>query len=95
MHKSLEEEWNRFFLEKHLDDVVNTGYFTGYSFQKEIDTDEIEEVTFVSDYYCRDLEQLYLYNKNAAASLKEEVIELFGGKFKAKRQVLELVNKSE
>ena len=94
MNKSLEEEWERFFLDKHLDDVVNTGYFTGYSFQREVDSEEIEEVTFVSEYYCQSLEQLYLYNKNAAADLKKEVMDLFDGKFRAKREVLEVIDNS-
>ena len=49
------QKWQQFFLDKHLDDVVNTGYFTGYSFRQLIDVDNGEEVTFISEYYFNDL----------------------------------------
>ena len=91
MSKDIGKRWERFFIEKHLDDVVNTGYFTGYSFRKVIEMKATEEVTYVSEYFCPNMESLEAYNKTAAPALKKEVIELFDGKFRASRELLEEV----
>ncbi len=82
-------EWEQFFVEKHLDDLVETGYFTGYSFRKEIRADTPDKVHFTSDYFAPNLESLERYNQSAASALKQEVGELFGGKYTCSRKVYE------
>ncbi len=89
MPTEIAPKWEQFFLDKHLDDVVNTGYFTGYSFRKVVGVENTDEVTFVSEYYFNEMSDFENYNKNAASKLKTEVMELFEGKFRATRQILQ------
>lgn len=92
---TLSEEWETFFLEKHLKDVVNTGYFQGYSFRKEEQEAGVNEVTYVSEYYCADMEQLNAYQANAAAAMKKDVLDKFGGQFTAFRKVYTMLHQSQ
>lgn len=72
IHQSEAERWKQYFIDIHLVDVLNTGCFTGYSFQKEM-IDETETVTFISEYYCPDMETLERYNQEFAAVLKADI----------------------
>ncbi len=85
------EDWFQFFKEKHLNDVINTGYFTHYSFRKIIENEVSDIVTFIAEYYCNSLEDLAAYNENAAPILKKEVNELFGGQYICSRQLYQVL----
>jgi len=91
MSKAVAPKWKQFFMDKHLADVVNTGYFTGYSFRQLIDVKNTEEVTFISEYYFNEMSDFETYNQNAASALKKEVMELFDGQFKASRQIMTII----
>ena len=83
--------WKKFFLEKHLDDVVNTGCFTKWSFRKLIDDKERDKVTFVSEYHCKSMADFERYNINFAPALKAEVGELFKKGYTCQRSFYELI----
>ena len=83
--------WEKYFQEIHLDDVFNTGCFTGYLFKKEKLADG--QFLFISDYYCPSLETLEEYNQKHAAALKKDVIDKFAGQFSAKRNIYHIVVK--
>ena len=85
------QAWEQFFVDKHLDDLVRTGYFTGYSFRRIIEETASDKVRFTSEYFTSDLEQLKRYNETAAAALKKEVSDLFQGKYSCSRQIYEEV----
>lgn len=88
---SVANDWSQYFVEKHLDDVLNTGCFSGYSFRKEIALNP-DKTIFVSEYYCPSLETMDKYNKNHADVLKSDIMNKFGGQFSATRNVFELIN---
>ena len=91
MDKSISEAWKKFFLEKHLDDVVNTGCFTKWSFRQLISDSETEKVTFVSEYHCPSMADFERYNTNFAPALKAEVGKLFKGDYFCQRCFYELL----
>ncbi len=88
---NIAEAWEQFFVEKHLDDLVETGYFTGYSFRKIIDPETPDKISFTSEYFTPDLANLERYKQTAAASLKQEVSDLFKGKYSCSRKIYEEV----
>lgn len=90
VENSIAEEWEKFFIEKHLDDLVKTGYFTAYSFCKIVETSTHETSSFRSEYYAPDLEHLEQYRLGPAKALKQEVVDLFKGKFTCQRTVYEV-----
>ena len=84
--------WEKYFVEEHLDDVLNSGCFTAYTFKEEL-SESGEEVLFISDYFCPSQEVLDKYNQEFAPALKQDVIEKFGGKFTATRKLYRLVRR--
>ncbi len=87
VEQDVAEKWVRFFLDKHLADVMNTGYFTKCKFF-EIQTNSKLTRTFCSEYYYEKEEDLEAYNQNSASSLKTETKDLFGDKFSCQRELL-------
>lgn len=90
VNTEIAEAWQRFFLEKHLADVVNTGCFTKYSFRKK-ESDDTATTTFVSEYYYEKAEDLERYNQHYAPALKAEVGEKFAGQFECQRTLFQVI----
>lgn len=88
--KDVAEKWEQYFIETHLDDVYNSGCFTGYSFRKE--TENVDgRINFVSEYYCTSMANMEEYNAKHAAALKQDIMDKFGGKFSASRRFFEVI----
>ena len=88
--KGRAEEWIKFFLEKHLDDLIDTGHFYAYSFN-EIISEDSDVRTFSTDYFYKSPEDLDNYNASAASILKAETQQIFGDSFSCSRQLLEVI----
>src|SRR5882724_6185194 len=90
--KSKEQEWVQWMKEKHIRDVVNTGYFTDFNFYKiniiENGKDLKENiVTFEIVYTCNTIEDYYAYKEKASKDLQREHTDKFDGYFHADRVV--------
>ncbi len=82
-------KWEAYFIEQHLDDVLNTGCFTGYDFRKE-KLDE-ENILFSSEYYCESEADLERYNTTFAAALKADINSKFGGYYDCHRHIYQSI----
>jgi len=89
---SIAEEWKSFFLEKHLQDVVNTGCFTSFEFRKNTSKSEDNTTSFTSEYRFDSMQNFDLYNEKFGATLKKEVNELYGGQYNCHRTIYEIVS---
>jgi len=78
-------DWEQFFLEEHLEEMVNSGHFTGYSFRKVLAAPDTKIITFIAEYYCKSVDDMKAYNELSAEALKAIVLEKFGDQFKAVR----------
>lgn len=86
---AIANQWEKYFVEHHLDDVLNTGCFTGYNFRKEkLDK---ENILFSSEYYCDSIEDLERYNLEFAAALKEDINTKFGGQYDCYRHIYQSI----
>lgn len=85
------DRWEQYFRDVHLEDILDTGCFFGYSFRKELVNKK--NALFVSEYYCHTEADLTLYNTQFAEALKGDIIEHFEGKFTASRKVFREVTK--
>ncbi len=92
LHKEHAQQWEQYFLEQHIDDVMNTACFERYEFKKEL-TDEKDSVTYITSYYCKNIETLNRYNERFAPALKEDVMSKFDGLFSAKRSISYILEK--
>jgi len=87
VEKDVAEKWIQFFLDKHLADVLNTGYFTNCSFY-EIETNSKLTRTFCSEFFYNSPEDLEAYNKHSAPALKADTKNKFGDKFSCHRELM-------
>lgn len=92
IQKDVEREWLAFMQHKHLDDVVNTGCFVSKQMYKKLaDIPDGAATTYIMNYTATTQENIDSYLTNYAAALREEVHQLFGGKFSASRRILEVL----
>ncbi|MEM6801706.1 MAG: DUF4286 family protein [Bacteroidota bacterium] len=85
-------DWERYMLDKHLDDVVNTGCFAFANLRKILDDDQ-EKVHYVGEYFAPNQASLERYYQEFAQGLRQETRDLFGDKIQASRKVYQLIEK--
>ena len=86
---SIHKEWLDWMINKHIPDVMDTGYFLENKICKLLVDDE---VTYAIQYMCKDTNTLEMYQKKCARNLQEEHNEKFRNKFGAFRTILEIIN---
>lgn len=84
--------WEQYFREKHINDLLNTGFFTGFVFSKMTENNENETV-FLVDYYAPNAESIEQYAATAAPALQADVKAHFEGFFRSERSILTLLDK--
>jgi len=90
--KEIEDSWLKYMTEVHINDVVNTGYFSEWKLQKQIlPQDSAEEATYVIEYYAQSFQQYQTYAEKEAPRLQKEHSDKFFGKFTASRKVFEII----
>lgn len=85
VHPEKAQAWETFFLEEHLQDVLDTGFFAGYSFRRETEVLADGFIGFVSEYYYDSAEQFAGYQAGPAADRKKDVLDRFAGAFRCER----------
>ena len=89
----IESEWLTWMQEKHLNDVMSTGYFQSYRFHKILEpVVDPERVSYNTLYAVESREKLESYQKEAAAPLQQEHEERFGEQALAIRVVLDQIS---
>ena len=91
--KDIEEDWVNWMKETHLNDVMSTGYFQSWKlFKMLIPSSTNNEVTYIVHYSVSSMEKYEEYARKEAAKLQAEHAQMFPGKFKAARAVIEELN---
>lgn len=92
--KDVEKSWLNWMKEIHILDVLKTGYFFEYEFQKLLIPDSgEEESTYVINYRTDSLDKYQNYSLKEAPRLQKEHYDKFFGKFKASRLIYRLIEK--
>jgi len=81
-------DWFKWMKEKHIPDVMNTGYFLEHRILK-VMVDEEDGLTYSVQYKCASMNDLEGYQKEHAASLQAEHTARYANKFVAFRTLLE------
>ena len=82
-----EQEWLKFMQQKHIADVLKTGYFTSAYMRKAVNEDNAAFVTYNIEYTANSMEAYTQYQQLEAARLQKDVADRFSGKFTAQRTV--------
>jgi hypothetical protein len=88
--KSAESDWLN-YMQKHIQDVLNTGCFTGYRMCRLLDQPELDDPTFTIQYECESKAILNIYLDKHAPALRDDVNRLFKDRFVAFRTVMEVL----
>lgn len=94
LRPEIEGEWLHWMRKVHIPDVLRTGCFVECRTYKLMDAGATEPV-YVMQYLCRSLKDYERYRDNFAPRLQKEHAELFAGRFRGSRQLLEEVWSAE
>jgi len=83
-------EWLDWMRRVHVPEVLRTGCFTGATIYSMLES-RSDEQTYVIQYQCSAMAEYHRYRDHFAAALQKEHSDLFGGRFRASRQILEEV----
>lgn len=87
--KLIQEDWLGWMQEKHIPDVMATGYFQEYAIQEIIDPQpQPGSLTYNIQYLCENMEAYQSYQQSAASALQKEHTERYKDRFVAFRTVL-------
>ena len=90
IENDVREEWLQWMKEKHIPDVMATGYFTENKICKVL-VEEEQGTTYSIQYTCANMQDLEEYRRDHAPRLQKEVNDKYANKFVAFRTVLEVV----
>lgn len=92
LEEEVHSEWLSWMLQKHIPDVMKTGYFTDYQMFK-ILSNPHEGIGYAIQYFCRSEADLAAYQEKCAPALQAEHQQKYEGKCFAFRTVMEKVEK--
>lgn len=88
---AIEKDWIQWMLEEHLKDMLATGKFLSYQFNKLLDHDDEEGVTYIVQYKCSDKAAYESYIEENSEHLRAKGYEKFGNQFIAFRTIMEVI----
>jgi hypothetical protein len=89
------DEWVEWMKGTHIPDVMNTGKFVEYKFNKVLSGEEEGGHTYAVQYLAPDEKSFHEYEVHHAPSLQEEHRKKFEGHFKAFRTLMRVIDRSE
>ncbi len=90
IENAIREEWLQWMKEKHIPDVMKTGFFVENKICKVL-VDEEQETTYSIQYTCASMEKLMEYQRDHSPRLQKEHADRYANKFVAFRTLLEIV----
>ena len=89
---SIHEDWLQWMKEKHIPDVMRTGYFSEFRFARLLEIEEEEGPTYTNQFYIDTKEQYDQYILIHAPNLRKEVFDKWINQIIAFRTLMELVH---
>ena len=89
---NVESEWKQWMQQKHIPDVMATGFFTEYKFSKVLHEVENNAQSYAIQYVAKSKNDLDTYTKERAPELQKEHTDKYGEKCLAFRTLLEILD---
>tara|TARA_B100000900_G_scaffold141204_1_gene119630 strand:+ start:613 stop:924 length:312 start_codon:yes stop_codon:yes gene_type:complete len=86
------EEWLQYMKDNHIQDVLNTGFFTEASMTKVLKEDEREGFTYTIHYHFDAFSDFKKYEELCAPKLQREHKKKFNGNFLAFRSIHRIIS---
>lgn len=92
LENDIVEDWLDWMKNKHIPDVLSTGYFVSYKMAKLIEPEsEPNTTTFMIQYELKSLDDLKVYRETVMPQLQKEHNERYADKFVAFRSVIQWI----
>ena len=91
IEKEVSDEWVTWMRDVHIPNVMATGFFLENRFAKVLLVGDDDGVTYTTQYVCKNMADLQVYQGSHAQRLQAEVKAKFDGKYAAFRTVLETI----
>jgi hypothetical protein len=91
VEKEVENQWVAWMKEKHIPDILATGFFDDYKMLRLLNETENEGETYAVQYFTDSLDKLEQYMVEHAPRLREAHLEKFQNKCLSFRTFLETV----
>ncbi|HMU68435.1 MAG TPA: DUF4286 family protein [Chitinophagales bacterium] len=91
IEQSRADEWLTWMREKHIPDVMATGFFVEHRLCRLVDDGDMEGMTFVVQYTLNNLDDFLTYKLTSGPSLQRDTQEKFGNDFFAFRTLMEII----
>ena len=89
---SVIEDWKKWMVEVHIPDVMATGAFETYQFQKVLTEGSEGGTTFAIQYLSESKDEFERYQMQHAPRLQQEHQMRYNGKFGAFRTLMEVIS---
>lgn len=89
--KTAENQWVKWMKEKHIPDILATGYFHDYKMLRLLNESENDGETYAIQYYTDSLDKLESYMTEEAPKLRDEHFSIFQNECLSFRTFLETV----
>ena len=80
--------WLRWMREEHIPKVMATGCFLNYKLYRIMVEDETDGISYAFQYFANGMSNYFDYQKNHAAKLQREGLDMFPGKYQAFSTIL-------
>ena len=90
---SIQDEWKKWMIEKHIPDVMASGAFESYQMHKILTEGSEGGTTYAIQYIASNIDEYQRYAIQHAPKLQEEHQKKYNGKFGAFRTLMEIIHK--
>ena len=87
IEEEVEKEWLHWMKTAHVPDVLATGVVLS----AQVLRSEDQERTYYFNYHFSSKQQYQIYHEKFGPKLKADTQQLYGGRFQASRQILEMI----
>ena len=91
VNREVEKDWLDWMETVHIPEVIDTGYFNGYSMFRVLLNHDENTCTYSVQYTFTTMKDLQMYQSREAPALQQKHLDRYGDKCTAFRSVLEKV----
>lgn len=85
----IEQEWKEWMLAKHIPEVIDTGCFLKFTFNKVVKPETEGNARYVIHYSCASMDEFIRYGTEYAPELQKKYRDKYGESISVERMVLE------
>jgi hypothetical protein len=90
VENQIANEWLDWMKQEHIPELMKTGLFTDARLCRLLEQDETEGITYIAQYFCKDIEAYSSYISDHAERMRDKSFARFGNRFIAFRTLMQI-----